>query len=182
MPKCGSGGEGESRDWPGLTIAETFVCATGSDPLDLLGLSVAKRYCVTFGNGDRVAQWPPSLHLALGLPPGCIRQIARKTLRQIIQEVTVWLIGFHSLAQHKREAGWHTTAEISAQFHVHPQTLKRYAYEGVLNARRVDDKGQILSRRSMDRRPNPVTEDDCAISVVTPNLLRTCAKRCSMKL
>jgi len=48
------------------------------------------RYCVTFGNGDRVAQWPLSLHLALGLPPGCIRQIARKTLRQIIQEVTFY--------------------------------------------------------------------------------------------
>jgi hypothetical protein len=29
-----------------------FGCALGSDPLDLLELSVAKRYCDTFGNGD----------------------------------------------------------------------------------------------------------------------------------
>jgi DNA invertase Pin-like site-specific DNA recombinase len=52
--------------------------------------------------------------------------------------------GIRSLAQHKREAGWHTTAEISAQLHIHPQTLKRHAREGVLNAQRVSDKGEIL--------------------------------------
>ena len=52
--------------------------------------------------------------------------------------------GIRGLAQHKREAGWFTTAEISAQLHIHPQTLKRYAREGVLNAQRVDDKGEIL--------------------------------------
>ncbi len=60
----------------------------------------------------------------------------------------VWRIrqayAIRSLAQHKREAGWHTAAEISAQLHIHPQTLKRYAREGVLYAQRVNDKGQIL--------------------------------------
>ena len=64
-------GPGECRDWPGLTIAETLVCATGSDPLDLLGLSVAKRYCVTFGNmatglrnGRHVSAWVWTCRLA----------------------------------------------------------------------------------------------------------------------
>jgi hypothetical protein len=52
--------------------------------------------------------------------------------------------GIRSLAQHKQQAGWFTTAEISAQLHIHPQTLKRYAREGVLKAQRVDDKGEIL--------------------------------------
>jgi hypothetical protein len=59
--------------------------------------------------------------------------------------LAVWRIrqayAIRSLAQHKREAGWHTAAEISAQLHIHPSTLKRYACEGVLNAQRVNDKG-----------------------------------------
>jgi DNA invertase Pin-like site-specific DNA recombinase len=60
----------------------------------------------------------------------------------------VWRIrqayAIRSLSQHKREAGWHTTAEISARLHIHPSTLKRHAREGVLNAQRVNDKGEIL--------------------------------------
>lgn len=63
--------------------------------------------------------------------------------------------GIHSLAQHKREAGWHTTAEMSAQFHIHPQTLKRYAYEGVLSAQRVNDKGEILFEPFSGPPPQP---------------------------
>jgi hypothetical protein len=40
-----------------------FGCAPRSDPLDLLGLSIAKRYCVSFENGDTVVQRPLSVHL-----------------------------------------------------------------------------------------------------------------------
>ena len=69
-------------------IAQRFGCAPKSDPLDLLGLSVAKQYCDTFGIGDTVAQWPSALRLLLGLPPGCIRQIAMNTLRHLILKVT----------------------------------------------------------------------------------------------
>jgi DNA invertase Pin-like site-specific DNA recombinase len=82
--------------------------------------------------------------------------------------------GIHSLAQHKREAGWHTTAEMSAQFHVHPQTLKRYAYEGVLNARRVDDKGQILFAPFNGPPPQPShgrrLRDLCRYPKLTPHV------------
>lgn len=49
-----------------------------------------------------------------------------------------------SLAQHKRAAGWQSAAEISARLHIYPTTLKRHAREGVLNAQRVNDKGEIL--------------------------------------
>jgi hypothetical protein len=60
-----------------------------------------------------------------------------------------------SLAQHKREAGWNTTAEISAQFHIAPSTLKRYAHEGILNAQRVNDKGEILFAPLSEPPPQP---------------------------
>jgi DNA invertase Pin-like site-specific DNA recombinase len=63
--------------------------------------------------------------------------------------------GIRSLAQYKREAGWHTTAEISAQLHLHPQTLKRYAHEGVLSAQRVNDKGEILFEPFSGPPPEP---------------------------
>jgi hypothetical protein len=63
--------------------------------------------------------------------------------------------GIRSLAQHKREAGWHTTAEISAQLHIHPQTVKRHAREGVLNAQRVNDKGEILFAPFDGQPPEP---------------------------
>jgi DNA invertase Pin-like site-specific DNA recombinase len=73
--------------------------------------------------------------------------------------VAVWRIrqayAIRSLAQHKREAGWHTTAEISAQFHIPPSTLKRYAHEGILNAQRVNDKGQILFAPFTEPPPQP---------------------------
>jgi hypothetical protein len=73
------------------------------------------------------------------LRTGTAQRFTRLRVRRIRQAY-----GICSLAQHKREAGWHTTAEISTQLHIHPQTLKRHAREGILNAQRVDDKGQIL--------------------------------------
>ncbi len=60
-----------------------------------------------------------------------------------------------SLAQHKCEAGWHTAAEISAQLRIHPSTLKRYAREGVLNAQRINDKGEILFEPLSGPLPEP---------------------------
>jgi len=82
--------------------------------------------------------------------------------------------GIQSLAQHKREAGWHTTAELSAQFHIHPQTLKRYAYEGVLRAQRVDDKGQILFEPFGGPAPQPNhgrrLRDRCRYPKLTPHV------------
>jgi hypothetical protein len=55
-------------------VAETFGFATIRQPLDLLGLTVAKLYCDTLGNGDRVAQWPlPAISpLPKPLPPGSV--------------------------------------------------------------------------------------------------------------
>ena len=63
--------------------------------------------------------------------------------------------GIRSLAQHKCEAGWHTAAEISAQLRIHPSTLKRYAREGVLNAQRINDKGEILFEPLSGPLPEP---------------------------
>jgi len=63
--------------------------------------------------------------------------------------------GIRSLTQHKCEAGWHTAAEISAQLRIHPSTLKRYAREGVLNAQRINDKGEILFEPLSGPLPEP---------------------------
>jgi hypothetical protein len=48
-----------------------------------------------------------------------------------------------------------TAAEISAHLHIHPQTLKRHAREGILNAQRVNDKGQILFAPFDGQPPEP---------------------------
>ena len=39
-----------------MRVAQTTVCATTRQPLDLMGLTVAKLYCVMFWNGDRFEQ------------------------------------------------------------------------------------------------------------------------------
>ena len=49
-----------------------------------------------------------------------------------------------SLYDHLRKQGWLTTKETAAQLEVHYQTAKNYAIAGVLEARRVNDKDEIL--------------------------------------
>lgn len=49
-----------------------------------------------------------------------------------------------SLAAHLHHAGWLTSTEIAVQLGVHHTTARRFACEGVLRARRADDKGTIL--------------------------------------
>jgi hypothetical protein len=99
--------------------------------------------------------------------------------------LAVWRIrqayAIRSLAQHKRETGWHTAAEISAQLHIHTSTLKATHAKESSTPSASTTKVRFFSSRSMDRRPHPITENDFAISVVIPNLHRTCARRCSMK-
>ena len=84
------------------------------------------------------------------LRTGTGRRFTREGVKRIRRAYRI-----RSFAQHKREAGWHTTAELSAQFHIHPQTLKRYAWEGVLNAQRVNDKGEILFEPLSGPPPQP---------------------------
>jgi hypothetical protein len=73
--------------------------------------------------------------------------------------LAVWRIrhayAIRSFAQHKRAAGWHSAAEISAQLRIHPSTLKRYARQGVLNAQRVNDKGEIFFEPFSGPPPQP---------------------------
>jgi DNA invertase Pin-like site-specific DNA recombinase len=52
--------------------------------------------------------------------------------------------GIRSYLDHLRSQGWLTAPEIAAQMGVHPATAKRFAAEGVLQAVRADDAGQIL--------------------------------------
>lgn len=51
--------------------------------------------------------------------------------------------GIPSLADYVRATGWLTTTEIAAQLGVHYTTAKRFAAEGVLNARRADGRGLL---------------------------------------
>jgi len=72
------------------------------------------------------------------------------------------------LAQHLRRAGWLTVQEMTAQLGVHHTTTKRFAREGVLQAMRADDRGDMLfapptgplprahpGKRFRDRRQHP---------------------------
>ena len=83
--------------------------------------------------------------------------------------------GIPSLAAQLRQAGWLTAAETAAQLHVHYTTAKRFAREGVLRARRADDKGDLLfapptgplprahpGKRFRDRRQYPPLSSVCA--------------------
>ena len=49
-----------------------------------------------------------------------------------------------SLYEHLRKQGWLTAKETAAQLEIHYQTAKNYAIAGVLEARRVNDKDEIL--------------------------------------
>jgi hypothetical protein len=64
----------------------SFVQQTGSLSL-CWGWSVAKMYCVTFGHGDRFAQWPLPLGTETPRAKALVRQIPCKVLRQIICKV-----------------------------------------------------------------------------------------------
>lgn len=52
--------------------------------------------------------------------------------------------GIPCLARHLRQSGWMTPGEIADLLGVHYQTAKDFGREGVLRARRVDDKGSLL--------------------------------------
>jgi hypothetical protein len=52
--------------------------------------------------------------------------------------------GIPRLAEHLRQAGWLTAAEIATQLGVHHTTAKRFACEGVLRAIRADDGAGLL--------------------------------------
>ncbi|MFQ5796811.1 MAG: recombinase family protein [Candidatus Bipolaricaulia bacterium] len=52
--------------------------------------------------------------------------------------------GIESLQEGLRKQGWQTLREAAAQLGVHYQTVKNFAIQGVLEARRVNDKDEIL--------------------------------------
>lgn len=52
--------------------------------------------------------------------------------------------GIESLRDYLRKQGWLTPAEAAARLGIHYQTAKRFAIEGVLEGRRVNDKDEIL--------------------------------------
>jgi len=60
----------------------------------------------------------------------------------------VWLIrttyGVESFWERLRKAGWLTEAEMAKRLGVHPLTARRFAREGMLRARRANDKGELL--------------------------------------
>jgi DNA invertase Pin-like site-specific DNA recombinase len=136
-----------------LPLSAPDLCRTSAAVVELV------RALATAHTDNQIAQ---SLN-DRWLRTGTGQRFTRLRVRRIRQTYRI-----RSLAQHKRDAGWRTAAEISAQFHIHPQTLKRHAREGVLNSQRVNDKGEILfeplsetlpkshrGRRLRDRRRYP---------------------------
>jgi DNA invertase Pin-like site-specific DNA recombinase len=87
--------------------------------------------------------------------------------RLIVRQIRA-AYGIPGLADHLRQSGWLTVTEMAAQLQIHYCTAKRFALEGVLNARRANDKGDILieppngpvprphpGKRLRDRRRHP---------------------------
>lgn len=52
--------------------------------------------------------------------------------------------GIESMWEHHRKEGWLTSEEVGAQLNVHPATARRFAREGLLRGRPVNDKGDFL--------------------------------------
>jgi DNA invertase Pin-like site-specific DNA recombinase len=70
---------------------------------------------------------------------GTGKSFARLIVRQLREAY-----GIPSLADHLRAAGWLNVRDVAAQLGIHYQTVKRFASEGLLCARRANDKGDIL--------------------------------------
>jgi DNA invertase Pin-like site-specific DNA recombinase len=52
--------------------------------------------------------------------------------------------GIESLRQLHRKEGWLTNAEMAKLLGMHPQTTRRFAAEGLLQARKANDRGELL--------------------------------------
>jgi len=76
---------------------------------------------------------------ARGLRSGRGNQFTRRSVKFIRKAY-----GIESLLDHLRKQGWHTLREAASQLGVHYQTVKNFAIQGVLEARRVNDKDEIL--------------------------------------
>ena len=76
--------------------------------------------------------------------------------------------GIENLWQCFRKNGWLTQTEVAEQLGIHPKTARRFAVEGLLDAIRANDKGELLfkpitgpfpkphpGKRLRDRRPYP---------------------------
>lgn len=76
--------------------------------------------------------------------------------------------GIENLWQCFRKTGWLTQTEVAEQLGIHPKTARRFAVEGLLDAIRANDKGELLfkpitgpfpkphpGKRLRDRRPYP---------------------------
>lgn len=61
-----------------------------------------------------------------------------------IVKVIRYSYGIESLQDHLLKQGWLSLREVAAQLDVHYQTVKNFAIEGVLEARRVNDKDEML--------------------------------------
>ena len=81
---------------------------------------------------------------------GTGKPFARLIVRQVRDAY-----GIPGLAQHLRGAGWLTLPEIASQLQIHYSTAKRFALEGVLRARRANDKGDILVEPVSGPLPKP---------------------------
>ena len=49
-----------------------------------------------------------------------------------------------SYVDHLQAAGWMTVPQMAQQLHVHQDTVKRFAHQGVVRAVRADDRGTLL--------------------------------------
>jgi len=74
-----------------------------------------------------------------GLVTGSGRPFTRQRVRSVREA-----LGIPGLAGHLRATGWLSTGEVSDRLQVHPTTAIRCAAEGLLKARRADDKGTLL--------------------------------------
>jgi hypothetical protein len=91
-----------------------------------------------------VATEQTDIQIARTLQSRCLLSGTGKPFTAALVRKVRLAYGIPSLAQHLVGAGWLTAKEMAALLHVHPETAKRFAQEGVLRAVRADDRGQIL--------------------------------------
>lgn len=72
-----------------------------------------------------------------------------------IVKVIRYTHGIESLQDHLLKQGWLTLRQVAAQLNAHYQTVKNFAIEGVLEARRVNDKDEILIAPLTGALPKP---------------------------
>jgi hypothetical protein len=113
-------------------------------PLPLAAPDLRRTPATIVGQIRALATEKTDRQISLTLRAQCQQTGAGKPFTRKRVKAVRMAYGIPSLADHLRQAGWRTVAEMAALLQVYHSTVKRFAREGVLHALRADDKGRFL--------------------------------------